>query len=89
MIILLIVGIVLFLGSFLSVISKSFFEYSNNRLAGPVVDSDVLSKENRYFIRRYYAGFQGMLAGLACIVLYLFLNQQAFDAITNWFHTIL
>jgi hypothetical protein len=88
MIILFTVGVLIFIGSLLSVISKGFFEYSNNRLAGPVVDSDALSKKNKYFIRRYYAGFQGMLAKLACIVLYLLTNPQAFDAVTNWFHAI-
>jgi hypothetical protein len=89
MIILLIVGIVLFIFSFLSVFSKRFFENSVRPLGGPIVDDAVFSKKNSYFIRRYFAGYQGMLAGLGCIVLYLLLNPPTFDVVASWFHAVL
>jgi hypothetical protein len=37
-------------------------------------DEELLSENNRYFIGRYWAGFQGMIAGVGFIALGLALH---------------
>lgn len=86
MILIFIVGVILLVTGLLDVFSKRFFEWSNDLIVGRIDDGKVLSKRERYFVRRYFGGFQGIFAGIAAIALYVFTNDKLLSAIVSWAH---
>jgi hypothetical protein len=84
MIIFLIVGIAALTVGLLSIFSSRFDQYLHSLFPDSKLDKRVLSAENRYFIRRYLSGIQGVCAGIAGIALYVFTNEQIADSLANW-----
>jgi hypothetical protein len=89
MIIFFIIGVIVITVGVLSIFSGRFDLLLHRLFPDSEFDKRALSAENRYFIRRYLSGLQGIIGGVGCILLYVLSERQVLDTITSWFHMII
>jgi hypothetical protein len=82
----LLIGIVALLVGVLSIFSSRFDLFLHRLFPDSALDSQLLSSQSRYLIRRYISGVQGIIAGIICILLYVLSDRQVFDTIASWVH---
>jgi hypothetical protein len=89
MIIFLIVGVIAITVGVLSIFNSRFDLFLHRLFPDSELDKRTLSPENRYFIRRYLSGLQGIIGGIGCVLLYVLSERQVFETIASWFHMTL